>query len=53
MPVLASIRHLKLFEKAWTWLNRPVYSCVLSYLAMNASEAADDLALCFSHVNVN
>ena len=25
--------------------NRPFYSCVLSYLAMNASEAGDDLAL--------
>ena len=26
-------------------LNRPFYSCVLSYLAMNASEAGGDLAL--------
>ena len=26
-------------------LNRPFYSCVLSYLAMNASEAGVDLAL--------
>ena len=25
--------------------NRPFYSCVLSYLAMNASEAGGDLAL--------
>ena len=25
--------------------NRPIYSCVLSYLAMNASEAGGDLAL--------
>ena len=25
--------------------NRPFYSCVLSYLAMNASEAGADLAL--------
>ena len=27
------------------FLNRPFYSCVLSYLAMNASEAGVDLAL--------
>ena len=27
------------------FLNRPFYSCVLSYLAMNASEAGGDLAL--------
>ena len=26
-------------------LNRPFYSCVLSYLAMNASEAGGELAL--------
>ena len=26
-------------------MNRPFYSCVLSYLAMNASEAGGDLAL--------
>ena len=26
-------------------INRPFYSCVLSYLAMDASEAAGDLAL--------
>ena len=26
-------------------VNRPFYSCVLSYLAMNASEAGVDLAL--------
>ena len=26
-------------------LNRPFYSCVLSYLAMNASEAGGDLVL--------
>ena len=25
--------------------NRPFYSCVLSYLAMNASEAGGDFAL--------
>ena len=30
--------------KSWN-LNRPFYSCVLSYLAMNASEAGGDLAL--------
>ena len=28
-----------------TKTNRPFYSCVLSYLAMNASEAGGDLAL--------
>ena len=28
-----------------TFVNRPFYSCVLSYLAMNASEAGGDLAL--------
>ena len=28
-----------------TFQNRPFYSCVHSYLAMNASEAGDDLAL--------
>ena len=28
--------------------NRPFYSCVLSYLAMNASEAGGDLALIHS-----
>ena len=27
------------------FVNRPFYSCVLSYLAMNVSEAGDDLAL--------
>ena len=26
-------------------VNRPFYSCLLSYLAMNASEAGGDLAL--------
>ena len=37
--------------------NRPFYRCFLSYLAMNAREAAGDLALIqiclFSHVNTN
>ena len=32
-------------EVAKTPTNRPFYSCVLSYLAMNASEAGGDLAL--------
>ena len=39
-------------------MNRPFYSCVLSYLAMNASEARGDLALLqtslrFYHANVS
>ena len=36
--------------------NRPFYSCVLSFLAMNASEAGVELALIktsLSHVNAN
>ena len=36
--------------------NGPFYSCVLTYLAMNASEAGGNCALlqtCFSHVNAN
>ena len=36
-------------------VNRPFYSSVLSYLAMNASEGGGDLALiqtfCFSQLN--
>ena len=36
--------------------NGPFYNCVLTYLAMNASEAGGNCALlqtCFSHVNAN
>ena len=56
----------KAFQMHWTTLkpkalqslthNKPFYSCVLSYPAMNASEAWGDVwyrPLCFSHVNVN
>ena len=32
-------------ERDYSLSNRPFYSCVLSYLAMNASEAGGDLAL--------
>ena len=40
--VFASASNLKTLEAL---MNRPFYSCVLSYLAMNASEAGGDLAL--------
>ena len=30
---------------SWNRFNRPFYSCVLSYPAMNASEAGGDFAL--------
>ena len=41
VPVL-----LGLFTSSWDFnTNRPFYCCVLSYLAMNASEAGGDLAL--------
>ena len=40
--VFASASNLKTLEAL---MNRPFYSCVLSYLAMDASEAGGDLAL--------
>ena len=41
--VLSSFLFLFVVEDCFG--NRPFYSCVLSYLAMNASEAGGDLAL--------
>ena len=34
-----------LVQASITFSNRPFYSCVLSYLAMNASEAGGDIVL--------
>ena len=41
--VIAFVNKVISFQKPTD--NKPFYSCVLSYLAMNASEAAGDLAL--------
>ena len=46
--LMSSIQYIKIISKFGQQLvmvNRPFYSCVLSYLAMNASEAGVDLAL--------
>ena len=36
---------LSILNMSYMWNNRPFYSCVLCYLAMNVSEAEGDLAL--------
>ena len=42
-PVLIS--RIRKWSVEFTLLNRPFYTCVLSYLAMNASEAGGDLLI--------